>query len=174
MAACMKFFGILTFQLCAKVSYLLLRCCINIFARPLLRSSISACNAGCFSVSGTGDGFFSSAFQSQLHGNPLYNVSMPRRKTWFHYVNLTIFSFDYHLLCHQNVCNAQQTDIWTEFAAICQVNLVSCLCLRPEGDCCKIVAAGLHSCHWRKVSLIGPNVSWYTLIPQDTDFTILC
>jgi len=105
-----------------------------------VRLSILACNAGCFSVSGTGDGFFSSAFQSQLHGNPLYNVSMPRRKTWFHYVNLTIFSFDYHLLCHQNVCNAQQTDIWTEFTAICQVSLVSCLSLRPEGDCCKIVA----------------------------------
>lgn len=28
--------------------------------------------------SGTGDGFYSSAFQSRLIGNSLYNVSMPR------------------------------------------------------------------------------------------------
>lgn len=30
----------------------------------------------CF-CSGNGDGFYSSAFQSQLEGNSLYNASMP-------------------------------------------------------------------------------------------------
>jgi dolichyl-phosphate-mannose-protein mannosyltransferase len=30
------------------------------------------------SSSGNGDGFYSSAFQSQLEGNSLYNASMPR------------------------------------------------------------------------------------------------
>lgn len=28
--------------------------------------------------SGNGDGFFSSAFQSKLQGNSLYNISMPK------------------------------------------------------------------------------------------------
>ncbi len=32
----------------------------------------------CFHFSGSGDGHFSSSFQSALVGNPLHNASMPR------------------------------------------------------------------------------------------------
>lgn len=37
----------------------------------------------CF-CSGNGDGFYSSAFQSQLEGNSLYNASMPLGKFEIH------------------------------------------------------------------------------------------
>ena len=36
--------------------------------------------------SGNGDGFFSSAFQSQLHGNALYNASMPAGRCSYYIV----------------------------------------------------------------------------------------
>jgi len=56
----------------------------------LLFQLFSVCHCSRLSLlfcgfSGTGDGFFSSSFQSQLQGNPLYNASMPRRMLWFHY-----------------------------------------------------------------------------------------
>jgi len=85
-----------------------LKCDLLVCSAFLCLFVILACNVGCFTVSGSGDGFFSSAFQSELQGNPLHNASMPRRKIWYH-VNLETFSFDCHHYRCQYVSKRQKS-----------------------------------------------------------------